>query len=372
MRTRRLSSSLGLLLTLLVLFQSGCAATALAGSEVEAASHPGAVTPIPPSPTPSTQPAPTSAIPWSLSSESPLRFALPTPAPPPVSIWRPPLYDPPLALTPYDHFLFSRPIAADEVNWPLPEYRYGDYFTGTDIVHTGIDIDAPRGTPVLAAGSGEVVWAGYGLYAGRNRPDDPYGLAVVILHDFGYQGRKLYTVYAHMDQIVVASGQQVAPGDVLGYVGSTGFTTGPHLHFEVRIEQNSFFVTRNPELWLVPPQGWGVLAGRVLKTTGQPIERLTINVQSLDMGQVWQVRTYAPHSVNSDDYYRENMVLSDLPAGKYRISFDYKGTRYRLETDVTPGMVRYFTFREGQGFSTDLPVPSLPTSVPTDVPTLQP
>ncbi|WP_299027644.1 peptidoglycan DD-metalloendopeptidase family protein [uncultured Thermanaerothrix sp.] len=370
MRAKHFLFSLGLFLSPLMSLLSGCTAPALAGSEVEAAAPPSMAATIPPTPTPSAQPVSIPATLWPLPLEPPLRFALPTPAPPPVSIWRPPLYTPPLALNPYDHFLFLRPIAADEVNWPLPEYRYGDYFTGTDIVHTGIDIDAPQGTPVLAAGSGKVVWSGYGLYAGRNHLDDPYGLAVVILHDFGYQGRKLYTVYAHMDQITVTTGQKVAPGDVLGYVGSTGFTTGPHLHFEVRIEQNSFFVTRNPELWLVPPQGWGVLAGSVLKNTGQPIERLNINVQSLESGQVWQVRTYAPHSVNSDDYYRENMVLSDLPAGKYRVSFDYKGTRYRLETEIIAGMVRYFTFREGQGFSIDPPAPSLPTSFPTNAPIL--
>lgn len=352
------------LLILLASSQSGCTATAWADSEAASAAQP--------SPTPTlavqsvsqpSRPIPTS---WPQPSDPPLRFTLPTPAPLPVSIWRPPLYAPPLALTPYDHFLFSRPIAADEVNWPLPEYRYGDYFTGTDIVHTGIDIDAPRGTPVLAAGEGEVVWSGYGLYAGRNRPDDPYGLAVVILHDFGYQGRKLYTVYAHMDEIIVTSGQKVRTGDTLGYVGSTGFTTGPHLHFEVRIEQNSFFVTRNPELWLVPPQGWGVLAGRLLKSTGQPIEHLTVSVQALDSGQTWQVRTYAPHSVNSDDYYRENLVLSDLPAGKYRIMFEYKGVRYRFDTEIVAGMVRYFSFREGQGFSTTLPTPPLPTLLPIE------
>lgn len=353
-----------ILLILLALSQSGCTATAWADSQ--------AVTVVQPSPSPTlagqsvsqpSSPIPTS---WPQASDPPLRFTLPTPAPLPVSIWRPPLYTPPLALTPYDHFLLSRPIAADEVNWPLPEYRYGDYFTGTDIVHTGIDIDAPRGTPVLAAGEGEVVWSGYGLYAGRDRPDDPYGLAVVILHDFGYQGRKLYTVYAHMDEITVTSGQKVHTGDILGYVGSTGFTTGPHLHFEVRIEQNSFFVTRNPELWLVPPQGWGVLAGRLLKNTGQPIEHLAIDVQALDSGQMWQVRTYAPHSVNSDDYYRENLVLSDLPAGKYRITFKYKGTPYHFETEILAGMVRYFTFREGQGFSTSLPIPPPPIVLPAD------
>jgi len=330
---------------------SGCQTTALA-----LAPTPDALTP-PPTPSLVITPTPTllSTPFMPLTSEEPLHFILPTPAPPPVSLWRPPLYEAPLALSPFDHFLFSRPIAADEVNWPLPEYRYGDYFSGTNIVHTGIDIDAPQGTPVLAAGPGKVTWAGYGLYAGVGKEDDPYGLAVVILHDFGYQDRRLYTVYAHMDRIDVTAGQKVETGDVLGVVGNTGFTTGPHLHFEVRIEQNAFSVTRNPELWLTPPQGWGVLAGRLLKSTGQPIDRLEVNVQSVDTGQQWRVRTYALTSVNSDDYYRENMVLSDLPAGHYRVRFVFKGIAYQTDLEVHPGTVSYFSFREGQGFSTSLP-----------------
>jgi murein DD-endopeptidase MepM/ murein hydrolase activator NlpD len=115
----------------------------------------------------------------------------PTPGPEPISLWRPPLYEAPWALGPHDHFYFSRPIAADVVNWPLADYRYGGMFMDTDIVHTGIDIPNPRGTPVLAAAAGKVVWAGYGLFTGNNNPNDPYGLAITIQHDFGYQSQRL-------------------------------------------------------------------------------------------------------------------------------------------------------------------------------------
>jgi len=290
----------------------------------------------------------------------PLQFTLPTPGLAPISLWRPPLYDTPWALGPYDHFYFNRPIAADEVNWPIADYRYGGVFFGSDIVHTGVDIPTPTGTPVLAAASGRVIWAGYGLFYGDNAPDDPYGLAVTIRHDFGFQGQRLYTVYAHMDKIHVVNGQQVESGDVLGEVGTTGLTTGPHLHFEVRMENNSYFATLNPELWLAPPQGWGVLAGQLLNTNGSYLTEQDVTVRNKQTGQSWLVHSYGNQAVNSDPYYQENLVLSDLPTGKYEIEINYLEESYQAELDIFPGTVSYFKFRGKLYFDTSLPpAPSL-------------
>lgn len=137
----------------------------------------------------------------------PLRFDLPTPGAEPVSGWRPPLYPVPWAVSPFDHFYFARPISADNVNWPLAEYRYGGIFFDS-IVHTGVDIPDLEGTPILAAGPGTVVWAGWGLFSETPlNVNDPYGQAVAIRHDFGYRGQQLYTVYAHMAAINVSIGQ---------------------------------------------------------------------------------------------------------------------------------------------------------------------
>ena len=119
----------------------------------------------------------------------PFRFVLPTPGAEPVSGWRPPLYPIPWAVSAYDHFYFARPIAADNVNWPLAEYRYGGVFFA-NIVHTGVDIDAEEGTPILAAGPGTVITADWGLYTeAPGNINDPYGQAVVVRHDFGYKGQ---------------------------------------------------------------------------------------------------------------------------------------------------------------------------------------
>ncbi len=284
----------------------------------------------------------------------PLRFIFPTPGPAPVSAWRPPLYPTPWAPTQYDHFFFSRPIAADEVNWPLADYRYGGIFL-PGIVHTGIDIPVGRGTPVLAAGPGRVTWAGYGLYRGALDPTDPYGLAVTIRHDFGYQGETLYTVYGHLDQVDVLLGQRVEAGEVLGLSGATGQVTGPHLHFEVRIGKNNYFVSRNPELWLAPPQGWGILAARITNSNGNLIRGMTVTVISQTTGQTWYVKSYGLGSANSDPYYQENLVIGDLPAGDYVVWLPYDDTMYDAEIQIFPGMVNYFSFRGKNGIETEPP-----------------
>lgn len=286
----------------------------------------------------------------------PLRFVFPSPGPAPVSAWRPPLYPIPWGLTPYDHFYFARAIGADQVNWPLAEYRYGGAFL-PDVIHTGVDIPAQRNTPVLAAGPGRVTWAGYGLYLGVKDTSDPYGLAVAIKHDFGYQGDTLFTVYGHLNRVDVLKGQHVNTGDVLGLVGETGKVTGPHLHFEVRVGKNNFFGSRNPELWIAPPQGWGVLAARIKTTSGALLPDYLVTVSSKETGQVWRVNSYNKGRVNSDPYYRENLVLGDLPAGEYDIEIAYVGFAHNLDLQIIPGMVSYFSFQGRVGFSTELPPP---------------
>jgi murein DD-endopeptidase MepM/ murein hydrolase activator NlpD len=90
-----------------------------------------------------------------------------------------------------------------------------------DHLHTGIDFPVPEGTPVGAAGVGTVIFADYN--------NGGYGNLVVIQHRLGYT-----SWYAHLSSIVASSGQAVDGGTRIGYVGSTGHSTGPHLHFEVR------------------------------------------------------------------------------------------------------------------------------------------
>ena len=305
------------------------------------------------SPTPYVEPEPTET-----PLPDPLRFVFPTPRPAPVSAWRPPLYPVPWVPTPYDHFYLARPIAPDQINWPLQDYRYGGDFFG-DTIHTGVDIPAPSRTPVLAAGPGKVIAAGYGLYRGGSDPTDPYGIAVSILHDFGYENQKVYTLYGHLDETIVKVGQWVEMGQVIGYVGQTGRVTGPHLHFEVRLGENSYYTTRNPELWIVPPEGWGVLVGRVMNTNAQLVEKLPVLLTSIDTNQNWQARSYGPGPVNSDPYYRENLVIGDIPAGRYLLRIGYVGYNFNEEIEIVGGQVTYFYLYGTTGIAFGKPKPEL-------------
>jgi murein DD-endopeptidase MepM/ murein hydrolase activator NlpD len=107
-----------------------------------------------------------------------------------------------------------------------------DPINGEGAFHSGVDIDAPYGTPVRAAGDGDVT--GQSMGSG-------YGLQIVIDH-----GHDLLTVYGHLSAIAVVSGQHVMRGQIIGYVGQSGRATGPHLHYEVRVHN----VPVNPHKYL--------------------------------------------------------------------------------------------------------------------------
>ena len=112
------------------------------------------------------------------------------------------------------------------INYRQPftgEYPITQCYGGTDTsaFHTGIDYACPLGTPILASASGVVMAAGWDATG--------YGNRVIILHDAHHA-----TLYAHLKSVTVFVNQKVTQGDVIGYSGSTGNSTGPHLHFEAR------------------------------------------------------------------------------------------------------------------------------------------
>ena len=122
--------------------------------------------------------------------------------------------------------------------WPV-DGRVGSGFgerqdpiNGEGAFHSGIDIDAPWGTPVRAAGDGVVIATDQG--AG-------YGREITIDH-----GHDLTTIYGHLSSIAIVPGEHVTRGQIIGYVGQTGRATGPHLHYEVRVHN----VPVNPHKYL--------------------------------------------------------------------------------------------------------------------------
>jgi murein DD-endopeptidase MepM/ murein hydrolase activator NlpD len=163
-----------------------------------------------------------------------------------------------------------------------PSYRYASTANGTRDPHRGVEFLNKFGTPVYAAGEGIVIFAGPDSQPVYSPWSDYYGNLVVIEHE-----NDLYTLYAHLSDILVQQGQRVSAGDVIGEVGQTGVAIGSHLHFEVRLgDGEDSSSTENPELWLIPnPDESGRLMGAIQLSIVDPVH--------------WRSRRKAPRSRRS-------------------------------------------------------------------------
>jgi murein DD-endopeptidase MepM/ murein hydrolase activator NlpD len=119
--------------------------------------------------------------------------------------------------------------------WPVPQfYKVSSHFGQRGRKHhDGIDIPAPQGTSILSVDHGVVVYADNGIRG--------YGNMIVIAHQ-----DEIYTVYAHNKKHFVEKGDEVKKGQLIAQVGNTGRSTGPHLHFEIRVKNK----VRNPAQYL--------------------------------------------------------------------------------------------------------------------------
>ncbi len=150
------------------------------------------------------------------------------PPPPPPVVEPEPFYAAaaPEEAYPADDYSSAPPAAsagASGLIWPIVG-TISDYFgtpRGGGTYHSGLDVVAPTGTPIAAAASGQIVLVSAG---------GGYGNYVVVRHDDGTE-----TLYAHLSEVWVVQGQWVTQGESVGAVGATGWATGPHLHFEVRV-----------------------------------------------------------------------------------------------------------------------------------------
>ncbi len=276
----------------------------------------------------------------------------------------PALYEIPLALSMHDHFYFDRPLVLDELKWPTSDFRFGYFDEKTNTMHTGLDIVGSYGQTVYAVADGEVIFSGYGLTKGNEDKSDPYGIAVVIKHSFSFEGKILYTVYGHFSEALVKTGQQVNAGDPIGLMGLTGNTSGPHVHFEVRVRENGEYKIQNPELWFAPPIGHGVLVGQIKGNNGVMLNSKVFWLKSLATKQSWTITSYSQGPIDRklyDDYFKENFVLNDLPEGSYEISAVYNTKTYKSTIYIAPGATNYVVFNGKQGFSQGYPIDSNPS-----------
>jgi murein DD-endopeptidase MepM/ murein hydrolase activator NlpD len=132
----------------------------------------------------------------------------------------------------YDHFGSVSTsdwvrLAAAPSLWPVEGPVTGSFgeridpFNGEGAFHTGVDISSPFGTPIVAPADGTVITTSYVT---------GYGRTIMLDHGYG-----ISTLYGHLSGFAVTEGESVRRGDVIGYVGSSGRSTGSHLHYEVRI-----------------------------------------------------------------------------------------------------------------------------------------
>jgi hypothetical protein len=274
-------------------------------------------------------------------------------------------------------FFLQRPIAPPGNDSIDVTYRFGSTQGKQRDPHHGVEFLNPQGTPVLAAADGVVVVAGsdmdpitphgawpilfYGPYSNF------YGNLVVIEHKlpaallsaFPDLPQPLFTLYGHLSVIEVGQGQPVQTGQEIGKVGMAGIATGSHLHFEVRLGENLYKASRNPELWLAPHpdkdgQPMGAIAGRFLNSFGNslsgPDELPEVVLQHLADGQdgpsdfTVTVQTYEEKKLVGLPPWEESFGAGDLPAGWYRLSFPMGGLRQEL-VQVFPGRLTVVTFR---------------------------
>jgi murein DD-endopeptidase MepM/ murein hydrolase activator NlpD len=267
-------------------------------------------------------------------------------------------------------YFLQRPIALPGNDIVDATYRFGTTQGGRRDPHHGVEFLNGYGTPVLAAANGTVFFAGedrepisepgiwplvfYGPYSYF------YGNIVIIEHQlpetmlqvFPDMPAPLYTVYAHLSEISVETGQQVQVGQEIGKVGMTGIAEGSHLHFEVRLGEALYANVRNPELWLFPHQDRsgqsnGGLVGSIVDSQGNPIFlENSLVLEHLPQGpdqpgglEVY-LQDYEEAALVDLPPFADSFGVGDIPPGLYRLTFPRNGLQQVL-VEVFPGQLTW-------------------------------
>jgi len=335
-----------------------------------------------PTPTTTSTPSPTPSLTMVLALETPYTVTAtatlagtptptltpsPTPTPVPRTILASSL-DLPDPTQAEDHFWFTRPFSDTYSTWGSSYYPFGTNNRGQYLWHHGVDIQNPMGVPILAVGDGVILRAG---------PDDEipfgpslnfFGQAVLIRHDQEWNDLPVYTLYGHVSKVLVTEGQPVKRGDVVAQVGQGGVALGPHLHLEVRVEDLKYGDVRNPDLWIKPDPGYGVVAGRVVDAQGYMVPQQPIFLHRVDEpDRFWrETFTYPDSVVKSDVSWGETFTFADVPAGGYVVKTYFDGRLYTRPITVT-NQVTTFVLIEGV---TTPPTPAPSSTVDPSAPQL--
>jgi murein DD-endopeptidase MepM/ murein hydrolase activator NlpD len=240
-------------------------------------------------------------------------------------------------------FLLHRPIAQPWNDIIDRGYAYGSTARGARDPHHGVEFDNPSGTPVLAAADGKVFFAGDDSQTRIGPRLNFYGNLVILEHHLGTVD--IYTLYAHLSKINIHQGWTVLEGEEIAEVGATGAAIGSHLHFEVRLDPVDYGTTLNPELWLLPIDGTGVLAMRFIDKNNEYLSTEP-NIQYYPdpagtFIEAWQPGAYAP---DMGEETWENSLVGNLPAGRFRISYTWKGFLLDRWVQIQPGKLTRVEF----------------------------
>jgi murein DD-endopeptidase MepM/ murein hydrolase activator NlpD len=260
---------------------------------------------------------------------------------------------------------FTRPFTEAYPNWGSFYYPYGTNGNGQYLWHFGIDIQSFQGQPIVAVGDGRVVHAGPDTTAQTQLGPwtNFYGQAVLIEHHQRWDNRPVYTLYGHVSRVLVGVGQEIKAGQPIALVGGLGVATGPHLHLEVRVGGTTYYDARNPDLWVRPDPGYGVIAGRVVDYQNflVPVQLVTLHRANESKRSWRQIFTYPDHEVKSDDKRVETFTFADVPAGQYLLKTTFDGHQLMVPVTVKDGATSFVELKQTQPPKVE---PALPPADP--------
>ncbi len=243
-----------------------------------------------------------------------------------------------------DHYSLYRPVTDNAPAVVIDRtYPFGGTQRGAFQVHSGVEFFNPRYSPIIAADNGTIFYAGTDATTIFGPSANYYGNLVVIDHGVRLpEGQALYTLYGHMEDIMVETGQQVQRGEQLGRVGATGIAIGSHLHFEVRIgDPYDFYESpRNPDLYIYPMEETGMLVGRVVDENGNFIPEVPILLRRAGTNgrAIYETFSYGEGPTNPTNVWNENFTRGDIRPGEYEVFINtlYGQTVFEQVVSIQP------------------------------------